>query len=110
MTEEIEHGRLTTYLLGYVICTILTLAAFFLIMKRTFPPHINVPIILTLAGVQMVAQVQFFLHLGNERKPRWNTITFGFMLLIVAIVIGGTLWIMHTLNTRVMPTPQEIFH
>jgi cytochrome o ubiquinol oxidase subunit IV len=55
-----------------------------------------------LALVQGVVQLIFFLHLSQEARPRWETLSFYFMLLILFIVMGGTLWIIYDLNERVM--------
>ena len=48
-------------------------------------------------------QLVFFLHLGMESKPHWNTIAFLFMALVMLVVIGGSLWIMYNLNYNDMP-------
>jgi len=46
--------------------------------------------------------LHFFLHVGEEAKPRWEIISFYFMVVVLFIVVLGTLWIMFDLNTRVM--------
>jgi cytochrome o ubiquinol oxidase subunit IV len=56
------------------------------------------PILVTLAILQLVVQLMLFLHLGDEPKPRWNLLAFLFAVLVVAIVVGGTLWIMYELS------------
>lgn len=61
---------------------------------------------LTLGGVwalvaivlQAALQCVCFLHVGVESKPHWNLIMFLFMLLVFTVVIGGSLWIMYSLN------------
>jgi cytochrome o ubiquinol oxidase operon protein cyoD len=47
-------------------------------------------------------QLRFFLHLGQEAKPRWETMIFYFMVLVLLIIALGSLWIMHDLEERVM--------
>ncbi len=59
--------------------------------------------IVGLALVQAIFQLLFFLHLGQEAKPRWEMLVFYFMLLVLFIVVIGSLWIMNDLNNRVMP-------
>ncbi|MCX6990899.1 MAG: cytochrome o ubiquinol oxidase subunit IV [Chlamydiae bacterium] len=54
---------------------------------------------ITMALVQLV----FFLHIGMESKPHWNVITFAFTVLVIAIVIGGSIWIMNNLDYNLMP-------
>ncbi len=48
--------------------------------------------------VQMLVQLFFFLHMDEEAQPRWNMMALCFALLVVAIVVGGTLWIMSNLS------------
>ena len=42
-----------------------------------------------------------------ESKPHWQTITFCFMLLVVFLVIGGSLWIMNNLDYNMMPAGMD---
>jgi heme/copper-type cytochrome/quinol oxidase subunit 4 len=51
--------------------------------------------------------MKLFLHLGNEAKPRLKLLVFGFMALVVMILVFGSLWIMYSLNYR-MPTQSQI--
>jgi cytochrome o ubiquinol oxidase subunit IV len=103
MKQGFGGATFPSYVLGYISSVLLTLTAFFLVFEKVYSSHIAVPILLSLGGVQALAQLQFFFHLGRESRPRWNFLVFGFMSLIVTVLIGGTLWIMITLNERVMP-------
>ncbi|MCP5470091.1 MAG: cytochrome o ubiquinol oxidase subunit IV [Chlamydiales bacterium] len=98
--EEEWEGSLSSYWIGYGLSLFFTLTAFYLVWaKKVDGPSF----ILVLALAQFVTQLIFFLHLGQESKKHWNLILFGFMLLVVAIVVLGTLWIMFGLKHRVMP-------
>ena len=97
------HGSLQAYLIGFGLSLLLTFAAFLLVLYRS--QVTREVVILTLIGLalmQAIAQVLFFLHVGEEAKPRWETMVFLFMVLILLIIVGGTLWIMTNLNHRVM--------
>jgi cytochrome o ubiquinol oxidase operon protein cyoD len=48
--------------------------------------------------VQLAVQMIFFLHIGNEVKPRYNLIAFSSAMVVVFIVVFGSLWIMNNLN------------
>jgi len=78
------------------------LAAYFVVVQKWTTGVALGGTIGVLAVIQMFVQLIFFLHLGKENKPRWNTLIFAFMLLVLLIVVLGTLWIMHSLDTRVM--------
>lgn len=96
------HGSLKDYVIGFTLSLVLTAAAFYLVMV---PRLTGGPLILTLVGlglVQAIVQLRFFLHLGQEPKPRWETVVFFFMVSVLLIIVLGTLWIMYDLNNRVM--------
>ena len=101
--EEEWEGDYKSYWIGYGLSLLFTLTAFYLVWaKKVEGPTF----IIALALAQFVTQLIFFLHLGKESKAHWNMILFGFMILVVAIIVLGTLWIMFGLNRRVMPWMQ----
>lgn len=102
--NQTRSKALTSYLVGFLLSILLTLAAYFLVWEKVFEPRILVFVISSFGIVQMFVQVVFFLHLGQESKPYWNSQLFLFMLIILAIVVIGSLWIMHHLSYNVMPT------
>ena len=78
--------------------------------EHTFPPHgLAVSVLIVLAVAQLFVQLILFLHLGEERKPRWNLTALIFALLVVAILVGGTIWIMNNLRHVEMQEPHDIF-
>jgi cytochrome o ubiquinol oxidase operon protein cyoD len=44
----------------------------------------------------------FFLHMNRSSEQRWNIIAFAFTALIIAIVVGLSLWIMYNVHTNMM--------
>lgn len=96
------HGTLKSYVVGFLTSLFLTTASFFLVYTHLFPKENLIFIIISLGLVQAIIQAVFFLHVGQESKPRWETIIFCFMILILLIIAIGSLWIMYDLNNRVM--------
>ncbi|MBE8365690.1 cytochrome o ubiquinol oxidase subunit IV, partial [Leptospira borgpetersenii serovar Balcanica] len=43
-----------------------------------------------------------FLHMNASSEERWNLVAFVFTLLIIAIVVVGSIWIMWNLNYNMM--------
>lgn len=86
------------YLIGFVLSVLLTLTAFLLaIHESVTEPEVLIALI-SLALLQLVVQLQFFIHLDHESGPKWNKLIFWFMALVVFIVVGGSLWIMTSLD------------
>lgn len=95
-------GTLKSYLIGFFLSLLLTLAAYFLVTEKLLS---GTPLLIALAGLalaQAIVQLILFLHLGQESKPYWNFTVFLFMVLVITIVVTGTLWILINLNTRTM--------
>lgn len=96
------HGSLFAYIIGFFTSLFLTCTSFFLVVSNLISGTALVVTLVSLALLQAMFQLLFFLHLGQEAKPRWETLIFFFMLLILVIVAFGSLWIMHDLDDRLM--------
>ena len=107
-STPINHGSVATYTIGFTLSLGLTLAAYILVTQHvrsghTAYSHDNLTIaVMVFAILQLFVQLLFFLHLGSEAKPKWNVVTFLFMLLVVLIVGIGSIWIMHNLDYNMM--------
>ncbi len=97
-----KHGSLKTYTIGFALSIALTLAAYFAVVNQLLTGQNLIIAIITLAIVQLIVQLFFFLHLGSESKPRWNLTVFVFMLIVLVILVFGSLWIMHNLDHNMM--------
>jgi cytochrome o ubiquinol oxidase operon protein cyoD len=90
------------YSLGFVISLVLTLTAYVLVTGRLLD---GLGLLLVLGGLalaQMIVQLIFFLHVSDESRPRFRLVSLGFMMTVLLIVVGGSLWIMHHLNYNMM--------
>jgi cytochrome o ubiquinol oxidase subunit IV len=97
------HGSMESYLVGFGVALLLTAGSFLLALYRAKIP--STALILSLIGLglmQAVAQLIFFLHVGEEEKPKWETLILAFMTLLLLVVVIGSLWIMFDLNNRLM--------
>jgi cytochrome o ubiquinol oxidase operon protein cyoD len=101
-----NHVSVRPYVVGFISAVILTLAAYFIIVDHWLSGIAAIGAIAALAVVQLVVQLIFFLHLAREKKPRWNLVVFLFMLMIVTLILGGSLWIMYSLNYNMMSPTQ----
>ncbi len=101
-TKKEWHGTLKAYVVGFVGSIVLTMCSFLLVIARPFSGPLLIYTITGLALAQAIFQLLFFLHLGQEAKPRWESFVFYFMVLVLFIIAIGSLWIMSDLNDRVM--------
>jgi len=110
---DLHHGWNRSFkpqFLGFVFSALLTFAAYRIVMHHHFADGALMWTIVGLGVTQAILQLVFFLHLGLETKPHWNMITFLFTVLVILIVVGGSVWIMDSLNYNLMPTMEHMNH
>jgi cytochrome o ubiquinol oxidase operon protein cyoD len=91
------HYSVTKYTVGFVLSLLLTGVAYIVVTKHLFDSA-TIGVIVTLASAQVLVQLVFFLHLGQETRPRWKLGVFIFMLVVLGILVHGSLWIMQNLD------------
>ena len=100
-----ERGNLKSYITGFVLSVILTVAAFWAVMRPAMPRVDVVAVILVLAAAQVLVHLAYFLHMSLRRENRWNLVSFAFTVLILALIVGATVWIMANMMTNMAPSP-----
>ena len=99
---DIPHA-IGGYLVGLALATLLTCVSFY-IAQSTLVWQPSIPIALSvLALAQMGVHLVFFLHITSGSDSVNNVMALAFGLLIVALLVFGSLWIMTHLNHNVMP-------
>jgi cytochrome o ubiquinol oxidase subunit IV len=96
------HGSLKSYTVGFALSLILTVLSFGCVMSGAVPQHLVVPGIVVFCVVQLLVQLVFFLHMGTAPEQRDNLSIGVFSLLIIAIVVVGSVWVMHNMNIHMM--------
>lgn len=110
-TQKEWHGSYKSYIIGFFLCLLLTVISFLLVYSKLLTGHTLAYTLIGLGIIQAIIQMIFFLHIGQEDKPRWETISFFFMVMCVLILVIGSLWVLNDLNERVMPEmTQPQFH
>lgn len=105
--HETSRASYGSYVTGYILSLICTLTAYLLVIHFSLSKWVLIYVLAGLAIIQFLVQMKLFLHLGIEAKPKLKLIVFGFMILVVLILVFGSLWIMYNLNYR-MPTQSQI--
>jgi cytochrome o ubiquinol oxidase subunit IV len=102
-----DHGSTKSYLIGFALSVVLTLASFGVVMSGLVPQHLMMPGIVVFGVAQLLVQLVCFLHMGTSPSQRGNLSIMLFTLLILAIVVVGSLWVLHNMNENMMhPTSQ----
>lgn len=95
------HGSYGSYLVGFGLSLVLTAIAFTVVMMPMVSRAATIGVVTVVGLVQICVQNFYFMHL-THRSERWNFISFFFTVLIIAILVGGSLWIMYHLNRNMM--------
>jgi cytochrome o ubiquinol oxidase subunit IV len=91
------------YLIGLALAAVLTVASFYAVDTHLiWGPGIPVALAV-LAVAQIGVHLVFFLHLTTAPDNANNVLALAFGVLIVALIIAGSIWIMDHLNHRMMP-------
>ncbi len=99
---EASHSSSKSYITGFILAVLFTLISFAFVMVDQVPRKVAFIGLSIAALMQMLVHLRFFLHLDNSTGQRWNVVLLAFTAVLVFIFIGGTLWVMYTLNSRMM--------
>ncbi|MBH3427202.1 cytochrome o ubiquinol oxidase subunit IV [Pseudomonas alkylphenolica] len=99
---EGNHGSVKSYLIGFVLSVILTAIPFGLVMFPSMPKDITIMVVVALAVIQVVVHLVYFLHMDRSAEQRSNVSTFLFTAMVIALLVGLSLWIMFSIHTSMM--------
>lgn len=103
------HGTFNSYMTGFVLSVILTAIPFALVMGGVFESKVLTAVLVMLIGaVQIVVHMIYFLHMNTKSEGGWTLMALIFTLVLVAIALSGSLWVMHHLNVNMMPMSPEM--
>jgi cytochrome o ubiquinol oxidase subunit IV len=98
------HGSLRGYVTGFLLSVVLTAIPFWLVMNDVLSNSLLTAIVIMLfAAVQIVVHMVYFLHMSGRSEGGWTMMALIFTIIIVAIALTGSLWVMFHLNANMMP-------
>ena len=100
--NEGNHGSVKSYMIGFVLSIILTAIPFGLAMSPSLPKNLTVLIIVAMAVIQVVVHLVYFLHMDRSKEQRSNVSTFLFTVMVIALLVGLSLWIMFSIHFEMM--------
>ena len=95
-----SEATLKSYGIGFLLSIILTAIPFALVIYGNMSHNYTITALVIAAGVQIIVHLYYFLHLNGSSSARWNVLALLFAVLIMALIIVGTLWIMYHLHYR----------
>ena len=94
---------------GFALSVVLTAIPFWLVMAGVFAsPLVTAVLVMAIGAIQIVVHMVFFLHMNPRSEGGWTMMALIFTIIIVAIALSGSLWVMHHLNTNMMPMSPEM--
>ncbi len=102
MHAAAAHGSVREYVTGLILSIVLTAIPFGVVMSGAASESISITLILLCAAAQVMVQLVFFLHMNTSSEQWWNTMTAAFAVILVAILIVGSIWIMRHLNHNML--------
>jgi cytochrome o ubiquinol oxidase operon protein cyoD len=102
------HGTFRSYMIGFLLSVVLTAIPFWLVMGDVFGNNMVTAIfVLELGVVQIFVHMYYFLHMNTKSEGGWTMMALIFTVVIVLIALIGSMWVMHNLNTLMMPMSPE---
>lgn len=102
--ENNTHGSMGQLMTGFVLAAILTIIPFALVMSEVeMNRTLLIGIVMVLAAVQIVVHLVYFLHVNRHAEQGWTVAGTLLSVIILAIIIVGSLWVMHNMNVNMMP-------
>lgn len=92
-SKELHH-----YLIGFVLATLLTIIPFTLV--ATVGGRLSYAVLVICAILQLIVHLRFFLHLSFKGQQKEDLQLVLFTGLILLIMIGGSIWVLGDLYTR----------
>jgi len=108
--QQADHGSTVSYFIGFILSLVFTIIPYHIVVNDVVSGWTLMAVLGVFAIAQLMIQLVFFLHIGSERRPHWNLLVFLFMVLVVAIVAVGSLWIMYNLDYNMMSGHQVEEH
>lgn len=100
--SEASRSGYKSYLTGFGLAVLFTLISFAFVLTDEVPRKVAFAGLSIAALLQMLVHIRYFLHIDTSAENRWNIVFLAFTAVLVFIFVGGTLWVMVTLNSRMM--------
>lgn len=104
------HAVWPMYVSGFILSLLLTFAAYAIAVYHVLQlsGEWAIAALVVLAALQFFVQLLCFFHLSFEKPARERLIVLGGVIGIVGILVSGSVWILLTLDARMMPDAAQM--
>lgn len=107
-TKDTSNSYYVRYGVSFSGALIVTYLAFFAVMYDWMQGTMLAIYLLTLATVQFIFQLFVFLHVANEKKPRFTLWSVVYGILMIVVIVAASLWIMWNMNYNMHYSPEQM--
>lgn len=93
-SQEAAHGSIRSYTIGFVFSLVLTAIPVAIVLSGWLTGSAKAIVLMSMGVLQLAVQLFFFMHLREEKKPRYNLISLLLGLVILVVIVAGSMWIM----------------
>ena len=92
--DQETHGSLKSYVVGFLLSILLTVLPLLVVVNKIFQKNMTLMFVLVMASMQFFVQLHYFMHVKEEKKPRWNIMALVMGAVIMLTIVTGSIWIM----------------
>src|SRR5687767_11342184 len=81
-----HHGSLKSYVIGYILSIVLTIIPIYVVLNDMLEGTAALLVLFGTAIFQFAVQLLFFMHLREEKQPRYNLMSLLFGLVILVTI------------------------
>ncbi|HQT81419.1 MAG: cytochrome o ubiquinol oxidase subunit IV [Ferrovum sp. 37-45-19] len=103
LQHDVHPLSAKSYVVGFSLSLLLTVLAFGAVMSGLLKGIPEIIAVIICAVIQIYVQLRYFLHLDGSSEQRWNVMSFAYTVVVIALLVVGSLWIMYNMHKLMMP-------
>jgi len=93
-SQEEAQGAFRSYTTGFLFSIVLTAVPAAVVWGEWLAGNMKAIVLMAAAVLQLIVQLVYFMHLREEKKPRYNLISLLLGIVILIVIVAGSMWIM----------------
>lgn len=96
------------YIFGFFVAVLLTGLMFYSVHFKMFTGNTLIFVLLLLAFVQIIVQLNIFLHVGGKNSSKTVTWSVVYTFLMSLVLVVASIWIMINMNYNMHMSPEQM--